>query len=81
MLHREKKAYYQKNKDIIITRKECCYEYTFLPDKKTIDPKAALWLAHHDKNNIANETFCKQCPTFVLLPALQKLYNKCSCYK
>lgn len=73
--YREKKAFYRKNKQQIFKRKDCCYEYPVLRGSDTIDPKAALWLAHHDINEFGSEDFCKKC---LILPALQKLYNLCS---
>ena len=75
---REQIQYYKQNKKKIVRRKECCYKYLFLPGTETIDPKAVFWLAQHDPNEIGNEDFCKMCPSCILLPALQKLYNVCS---
>lgn len=60
------------------SRKSCCYKYPFLPGTENIDPRAILWLGQHDKTQIGDDDFCKQCPSCILLPALSKLYKVCS---
>lgn len=54
-------------------RKGCCYKFPYLPETEIIDPNAVLWLTHHEAGY-----GCNLCPSCILLPALQKLYNVCS---
>lgn len=75
-----KRTFYRKNKDTVVKRKDCCYKYPFIPGTETIDPRAVLWLASdkHCKDDPTEGGSCKMCPTCILFPALQKLYNVCS---
>ena len=62
----QKLEYYRRHKGDIVQRKQCCYQ---VPTGDRI----ALWPAQH-----SNGEPCSQCPTCILLPALNKLYKICS---
>lgn len=70
---KEQADYSRKNKQNIVERKHCCYTVPTLSDSSKINPDAVIWRSMH-----TNDEPCSKCPTCILLPCFQKLYDLCS---
>ena len=70
---KEQSDYHRKNRRNIVKRKLCCYSTPLIPGTSIINPEAVIWRSMHP-----NDTPCKKCPTCILLPCFQKLYDLCS---
>lgn len=58
--------YHRRHRENIVPRKRCCYQ---IPK----GDRLVLWPSQHPDGEP-----CKNCPTCILLPALNKLYKLCS---
>jgi hypothetical protein len=74
----ERVALFRQNKDNVVKRRECCYQYPQNPryqeggDEPMIDPDAPIWrmLRGHDDG-----LPCERCPFCCGFPTLTKLYK------
>jgi SNF2 family DNA or RNA helicase len=70
----ERIEYQRRNKDSVITRRQCCHKTPTIPGEG-IDPRAVLWRQHEEHSEDLVE--CMRCPYCISFNALHILY-KCS---
>jgi SNF2 family DNA or RNA helicase len=63
--------YQRRNKDKIVTRRECCHSTPVLPGVG-IDPRAVLWRQYKDHETLEE---CQRCPYCICFATLHILYK------
>lgn len=67
---KEQSDYIRQNRSNIVKRKTCCYITPRIPGTSRMNPDAVIWRSMHP-----NDKECKKCPTCILFPCFQKLYD------